>query len=55
MFDVEFDYMGDSFVFREVYISLIAGRLNIHFPDGSKTATYQFNGITKLRVRGCEY
>lgn len=55
MFDVEFDYMGKLYIFRAVYISLIGGKLNIHFNDGEPTQSYSFTFIKSLKVRGCEY
>ena len=55
MFDVEFDYMGKLLIFREVYVSLIGGKLNIHFNNGEPTQSYSFTFIKSLRVRGCEY
>ena len=55
MFDVEFEYMGKPLIFREVYISFIGGKLNIHFNDGEPTQSYSFLFIKSLKVRGCEY
>lgn len=55
MFDVEFTYMDKLYIFRSVYVSLIGGKLNIHFNDGEPTQSYSFTFIKSLKVRGCEY
>lgn len=56
MFDVEFTYLDrEHYIFRGVYVSLIGGRLNIHFNDGEPTQSYSFTFIKSLKVRGCEY
>ena len=55
MFDVEFTYMDKLYIFRAVYVSLIGGKLNIHFNDGEPTQSYSFTFIKNLKVRGVEY
>lgn len=55
MFDCEFDYMGKLHIYHSVYISLIGGKLNIHFNDGEPTQSFSFTFIKNLKVRGVAY